>query len=159
MVPNLTEDPTPCFQDENIVVYGIPILAVNKKAFAPRNDPEDLSAKKNIAWRDRVIMLRRLGVMFPDKNTPRPSNHPFQYFHQQLPKLSGQIPLNLRPAMAYVAMASHPIRPKFDSEKGETTGVSPEEQETVKAIDTATVEGDPPRDPTVGFSIHPPRNS
>jgi hypothetical protein len=97
--------------------------------------------------------------MFPDKTTPRPSNHPFQYFHQQLPKLSGQIPLKLRPAMAYVAMASHPIRPKFDSEKDETTGVSPEEQETVKAIDTATVEGDPPRDPTVGFSIHPPRNS
>jgi hypothetical protein len=39
MVPNLTKDPTPCLQDENVVVYSILILAVNKKVFAPCNEP------------------------------------------------------------------------------------------------------------------------
>ncbi|KAF7357027.1 hypothetical protein MVEN_01039300 [Mycena venus] len=108
MVPNLTRNPTPCFQDDNITVYGIPILPMN--GLAVPDQSEGTSTKKDIAWRDRVIILRRLGIMFPEKRqTHWPLDHPFNNpdhsFNQQLPSL---YPPDSLPTMAYVAVL-HPF--------------------------------------------------
>ncbi|KAJ7272676.1 beta-lactamase-like protein [Mycena haematopus] len=146
MIPNLTKDPTPCFQDENITVYGIPILHVNTNA--ARKEQEDSPADTDVAWKNQVIRLRRLDMMFPNKGqTCSYPDHPFNEqdhpFHEQLPHLYEEPPpFHLLPTMAYVAILTPPVSPKQVPDKKDVLGASPDEHQTMRAANTVTETAD-----------------
>ncbi|KAF7370998.1 Ribonuclease Z, mitochondrial [Mycena sanguinolenta] len=138
MVPNLANDPTPCYQDENITVYSIPISPADTDITG--GETENSAPIADTTRRDQVIRLRRIGVMFPDTGELDKQDHPLHrkpphkqdpHFHEQLPRLYEERPqLDKLPTVAYVAIFARSATLKCDVEKNDVLRVPPEEHET-----------------------------
>ncbi|KAK7031534.1 mitochondrial ribonuclease Z [Favolaschia claudopus] len=104
LIPNKTERPAPCFQDDNMTVWSIPILPVSPgRAKVFQRNSED-------SYKNRILKRRRIDVMFPGKlQTSWLPDHPFlnkdHSFHRQLPPLQS-FSVESPPTIAYLAI--HP---------------------------------------------------
>ncbi|KAJ6485715.1 hypothetical protein C8R45DRAFT_1214436 [Mycena sanguinolenta] len=141
MIPSLAKNPTPCFEDENITVYSIPILPVDTDI--PGEKPGGFATITGGAQRDQLIRLRKLDIMFPDSGELDKQGHPRKksphkqdaHFHEQLPRLHEERPpLDRLPTVAYVVIFSRPATLECDVKTNDVLGVSPEDHETTDTV-------------------------
>ncbi|KAJ7614656.1 hypothetical protein DFH06DRAFT_129359, partial [Mycena polygramma] len=143
--PSLAADlrpvPQPCFQDENISVYSIPVLPSTD---TPPPATDILSLNKA-----RELRKRMLRLMFPEPGKQKRTLDPDHPFHNRLPKLHEKYTHIWRPTVAYVVVGSRKLDLVVTTQEGETKVVEPQDSrgppETIIDVQKADALGVPRR--------------
>jgi hypothetical protein len=128
LAPDLTPVPAPCFQDDNISVYGIPIFPTTDVFSAPEDRSELTKAREK--RKKKIRFMFPMGSKHGGKHDLGP-DHPF---YERLPKLHEKYTHVLRPSTAYIAIVSPILAAKADA-----LGVSPRQRSILRAGISVTV--------------------